>query len=218
MLLQDPRTRYILISIPISIACLALAAITHSGPLGGSLWSYGFALFYAILAWRLNDTLLKHFLLFSISAGFTELIADAWLVNTNTLFYPDNEPMLYKSPVYMPFSWVVVLIQLGYIGYLIHQQKGLLLATIVVGIMGCLIIPFYEFLAIHAGWWHYENATKWGLVPKYIYIAEGILMISIPTLFDRSAKAPQWLIVVLGIIQGLVMLVASYISFSLFAK
>jgi hypothetical protein len=84
--------------------------------------------------------------------------------------------------------------------------------------MGCLIIPFYEFLAIHAGWWHYENATKWGLVPKYIYIAEGILMISIPTLFDRSANAPRWLIVVLGIIQGLVMLGASFISFSLFAK
>lgn len=218
MLFQDPRTRFILISMPVSIACLAIAAVTHSGPLGGSLWSYGFALIYALYAWRSNDALVGRFLLFSLAAGFTELIADAWLVNTNTLFYPSNEPMLYKSPMYMPFSWVVVLMQLGYIGYLIYLKKGTLLASIAVGLMGCMIIPFYEFLAIHAGWWHYENAPKWGLVPKYIYIAEGILMLTIPTLFDQSASASRLKAIFLGVLQGLVMLIASFIAYSTLGK
>ena len=216
--LQHNRTRMILISMPVSIAFLAIAAYTHSGALGGSLWSYGFALFYGLWAWIKKDTLLQSFLLFAVMAGFTELIADAWIVNTHTLFYPGNEPMLYKSPMYMPFSWVVVLIQLGYVGYLIHQWKGLLVATVSVGIMGCMIIPFYEFLAIHAGWWHYENAPMWGLVPKYIYIAEGILMLSIPVLFDRTTQISRFQTMVLGIVQGLVMLVASYIAYSIIGQ
>jgi len=213
--LQTQRTRFILISMPISIACLALAAYTHSGSTGGALWSYGFALLYGAWAVYKKDKTFQLFLLFSLAAGFSELLADAWIVSTNTLFYPGNEPMLYKSPMYMPFSWVVVLIQLGYIGYLIHKTRGLLAAVALVGILGCMIIPFYEFLAIHAGWWHYENAPMWGLVPKYIYIAEGILMLSIPLLFNRAEKSSPLQVIGLGIVQGLIMFIASLIAYSL---
>jgi hypothetical protein len=62
------------------------------------------------------------------------------------------------------------------------------------------------------------NCTKMGLVHKYIYIAEGILMISIPTLFNRRTKPPQWLNEVLGFIQALINVVVSFISLSLFNK
>jgi hypothetical protein len=213
--LQKHRTRFILISMPISIVCLAIAAYTHSGPMGGALWSYGFAFAYGAWAVYTKDKILQQFLLFALAAGFTELLADAWIEGTNTLFYPKDEPMLYRSPMYMPFSWVVVLIQLGYIGYLIHKKWGLLPAIGLVGAMGCMIIPFYEFLAIHAGWWHYENAPMWGLVPKFIYLAEGILMLSIPMLFDQSAQSSKMKAVFLGVVQGLVMLAASIVAFAL---
>ena len=157
------------------------------------------------------------FLIFATFAGFTELIADYWLVNiTDTLIYPANEPMLFVSPAYMPFSWIVVLIQIGFIGFLISKQKSLIVTSLVVGVLGCIIIPIYEYFAINAEWWFYEACEMWGIVPIYIFIAEGLLMLSIPNLFNRCENASLKWIPLLGITQGLVMWLACIAAFYLF--
>ena len=210
------RNIFILGSMPVSILALVLAAYKFQGWQSGAIWSYGFTVIYILFAIATKDKLLGLFLLFATAAGFSELLADNWLVNTtHTLFYPPNEPFLVASPAYMPFSWVVVLIQIGYIGYLIAGKYKTLIASIGVGVLGCIIIPFYEYLAINAHWWHYENAPTWGIVPKYIYIAEGLLMLSIPDLFDRCDKINIKLVPVFGFLQGLVMWVACIIAFYL---
>ncbi len=208
------RAWFILGSMPIAIGCLVLAAWKYHGWEGAAWWGYGFSGLYLLYAILFNDKILLRFLLFSAAAGFTELLPDNWLVNvTHTLFYPPNEPMLYASPAYMPFSWIVVLTQIGYIGFLINKKYNLLITSLIVGLLGCMIIPLYEYLAIHAEWWHYENAPMWGVVPIYIFIAEGLLMLTIPDLFDRCETIALKWVPILGIIQGLVMWLACIIAF-----
>ena len=72
------------------------------------------------------------------------------------------------------------------------------------------------YFAIGAGWWSYENCKMWGSVPIYIFVAEGLLMLSIPDLFNRCADATLKWIPVFGIIQGLIMWLACIIAFGIF--
>lgn len=210
------RSIFIFTSMALAIGLLALFAWKFPGWISASIWSYGFSLVYLLYVLIKKDYVLGRFLLFSLFAGFTELLPDGWLVSyTNTLFYPEGQPMLYHSPMYMPFSWVVVLTQIGYIGYLINKKHNLLVTSIIIGLLGSSIIPFYEYLAIHAEWWHYENAPKWGIVPIYIFVAEGLLMLTIPDLFDRCERLHIKFIPLFGILQGLVMWVACLIAWFL---
>jgi hypothetical protein len=198
----------------LAVGALVLCAYYFKGWEGAFAWGFGFFAFYVLYAWIAKDTLMWRFIAFATVAGFVELIADWWLVvYTKTLIYPPGEPMIWESPAYMPFAWVVVLIQVGYIGFMVHKRTNLKVATIAVGVLGCIIIPFYEFLAMNAGWWDYVNAPTWGIVPKYIFIAEGLLMLTIPDLFDRSETASPQKIVFLGTAQGLVMWVACMIAY-----
>lgn len=200
----------------LAVGVLVLCAFVWPGWEGAFIWGFLFFAVYSIYAWIAKDRLMWRFIIFSLIAGFVELIADWWLVvHTKTLIYPAGEPMIWESPAYMPFAWAVVLVQIGYIGYIIHQRSNLKIATIAVGVLGCIVIPFYEYLAINAGWWSYVNAPLWGIVPKYIYIAEGLLMLTIPDLFDRSDKASPVKLTILGIVQGLVMWVACIIAFEI---
>ena len=54
-----------------------------------------------------RDALLARFLLFGVVVGFTELAADAWLVDyTRTLDYSIGcGPMSWRSPLWMPLAW-----------------------------------------------------------------------------------------------------------------
>ena len=65
-----------------------------------------------------QDALLGRFLLFGLLVGFTELSADAWLVDyTRTLDYSiGGGPIIWRSPLWMPLAWEVVAVQFGYIG------------------------------------------------------------------------------------------------------
>lgn len=65
-----------------------------------------------------RDRLLARFMVFGLAVGFAELAADAWLVDyTKTLDYSiGGGPMLWRSPLWMPFAWEVVTVQFGYVG------------------------------------------------------------------------------------------------------
>ena len=210
------RMWFILGSMVVAIGCLVLAALKYHGWYSAALWGFGFSAIYLLYAIIFNDKIMLHILLFTAVAGFTELLADNWLVvHTKTLLYP-FEPKLLSSPSYMPFSWIVVLTQVGYIGYLINKKHSLLFTSIAVGLLGCCIIPFYEFLAIHAGWWSYTGAPMiGGIVPVYIMVAEGLLMLSVPELFDRCETASLKKITLLGLIQGLIMWIACIVAFKI---
>ncbi len=213
--LHRHRTWFMLISMGLSIGMLVFNAFVFKGWVSATLWSVGFTVLYGGYALGTRDRLTIHFWLFALLVGFAELPADAWLVNhTQTLLYPGGEPMLWQSPAYMPFAWTVVLMQVGYIGYLLVGRFGMIKAMAMTAVLGALLVPVYEFLAIHADWWSYHSAPMLGPVPVYIIIAEGLLMLSVPPLFMAGERLSLKYTPLLAIAQGLVMFLACIIAWT----
>ena len=86
-----------------------------------------------------RDALLARFLLFGVMVGFTELIADVWLVDyTRTLDYSiGGGPMIWRSPLWMPLAWEVVAVQFGYIGLRLWERFGKT-GLLVIGLLGAI--------------------------------------------------------------------------------
>ena len=104
-----------------------------------------------------RDALLARFLLFGLVVGFTELAADAWLVDyTHTLDYSiGGGPMIWRSPFWMPLAWEVVAVQFGYIGLRLWERFGKL-GLLMIALLGAINIPFYEEMARRIHWWQYK--------------------------------------------------------------
>jgi len=98
-----------------------------------------------------RDALLARFLLFGVVVGFTELAADAWLVDyTRTLDYSiGGGPMIWRSPLWMPLAWEVVAVQFGYIGLRLWERFGKTGLLTVKGNIGGLC-DFKEWCAFYS--------------------------------------------------------------------
>ena len=119
-----------------------------------------------------RDALLARFLLFGLVVGFTELAADAWLVDyTHTLDYSiGGGPMIWRSPFWMPLAWEVVAVQFGYIGLRLWERFGKL-GLLMIALLGAINIPFYEEMARRIHWWQYSPESIRGMIsftPWYI--------------------------------------------------
>lgn len=140
-------------------------------------------------AWR---PLLLRLLAFGLVAGVCELFTDfSGEVVAHSLSYPPGEPMLWASPFYMPFSWMVVLTQIGYLAWRLDTlapRPPRWLAMALVGVWGALNIPFYEEMAYHADWWRYAHAPGLGHTPFYVMLFEGLIAVMLPPLLARL----QW--------------------------
>jgi hypothetical protein len=110
-----------------------------------------------LFAFRHNDFFLKR-LWFRPTAGVVELLADCWLVkNTGTLVYPTDEPMIACSLCICPFAWAVILIQIGYLGWLISNTEKMWISMLCTTVIGFAVIPLFEHWAKNAGWWYYQK-------------------------------------------------------------
>ena len=123
-----------------------------------------------------RDALLARFLLFGLVVGFTELAADAWLVDyTHTLDYSiGGGPMIWRSPFWMPLAWEVVAVQFGYIGLRLWERFGKL-GLLMIALLGAINIPFYEEMARRIHWWQYSPESIRGMIsftPWYIILGE----------------------------------------------
>jgi hypothetical protein len=219
MLKNRKRNIFILGSMAVAIIFLIINAYFFKGWISATLWGFGFTIAYVLYALITKDALLGRFLFFGMCAGWIELLPDHWLVaGTKTLIYPPDEPIIDSSPMYMPFSWLVVFIQIGYIGFLLTHKIGLFKASVIVTVLGALIIPVYEHLAIQAGWWSYQNTPTIFNVPYYVIVAEGLLMTTIPFFYKKCEKTKLIAIPLLGFIQGMIMWLTCIIAFALVGK
>lgn len=116
---EQGRLRIVIVTIVINIVAVALLTFA---PWSG--WKTGLALnlvdnalLLSYVAMR-RDIVLARFMVFGLAVGFTELAADAWLVDyTKTLDYSiDGGPMLRRSPLWMPFAWAIVAMQFNVVG------------------------------------------------------------------------------------------------------
>lgn len=172
-------------------------------------------LFYIV---RDNDKLFGRLFFFGLIVGFGELLSDFWAVDVQqTLVYPPDEPFIWKSPFYMPFAWTILMVQLGYIAIWITDRWGLIKAILLIGLLGGINIPIYEYLAKNAGFWHYQNSHMIfkDTTPIYVIGGEVLLAIALPIIVLKVKKAPMQWIVPLGILQALWIWISTIISFKL---
>jgi len=207
------EAKFIFTTILVTLVVAAVSSYMHAG------WKSAFALslgMFSVIAgyaiWA-KDTFLYRLLLFGILAGLTELFADCWLVrSTGTLVYENSEPMLACSPLYMPFAWAVILVQVGYLGWLIAGHKPLWISMLATMFIGLLFIPLFEHLAKGAGWWYYKDCLMIFNTPYYIIMGEGLICMTLPLFFTIQSHKNYGLAAAFGLLQGLWIWGAYYIS------
>jgi hypothetical protein len=174
-------TLALLVALHIVAAALAVGWITAVGTLALSVCVL--AAIMARPAWR---PLLARLLLLGLVTGLVELFTDfAGEVVAHSLIYPPDEPMIWASPAYMPFSWMVTLTLIGYLAWRLWTLAPRWLAIILTGLWGAINIPFYEEMAYHAGWWRYAPAPSFGHTPSYVILFEGLTCALLPPLVAR---------------------------------
>ncbi|MFQ5712909.1 MAG: hypothetical protein ACE5GU_02650 [Candidatus Scalinduaceae bacterium] len=159
---------------------------------------------FIVYAIKYKDSLVFRLMIFAVVAGWVELLADRWLiVITETLVYQPGGPFVVSSPLYMPFTWGVVLVQTAYVGWRILKSFGLVRAILVTSSLGAITIPLYECWAKGAMWWYYQNSRMWGVVPFYIIVGEFFVVGALVLLVRMFEGRPWWFAPIFGLVQGL---------------
>ena len=179
--LETARLRVILATIILNIvAVIGFSMFPWSDWRTGMVLNMvdNFILIVFVLLFR--DRLMWHLLLFGIVLGFMELPADAWLVDaTRTLDYSiGGGPMLWRSPLWMPFAWQIVAVQFGYIGIRLWERFRIS-GIILTGLLGAINIPFYEEMALKTNWWAYRNCSMFLHTPYYIILGEFLIAMAV---------------------------------------
>lgn len=168
-------------------------------------------------AWR---PLLLRLLGFGLIAGVCELFTDyAGETVAHSLSYPTQEPMLWASPAYMPFSWMVVLAVIGYLAWRL-DTFGLRRwqAMALTGLWGALNIPFYEEMAYTAGWWRYAQTRTLFHTPAYVLLFEGLIGLALPPLLARIEWRSLRATLVRGLALGAWIPVAALVAWLLIGR
>jgi hypothetical protein len=172
------------VAVNILSARLAMGWITSA--LGDILLLGYLCALAAVRPWR---PLIVRLLALSLVAGLLELGTDlAGERVAHSLIYPPHEPLLLASPIYMPASWVIVLVQLGYLAWRLRgfaPRMPLWLAVLLTGAAGAITIPFYEEMAYYSGWWRYAAAPGFGHTPFYVMLFEGAIAALLPLIVRR---------------------------------
>ncbi len=139
-------------------------------------------------------------LAFGFIVGLFEIFADYLAVNSGTLFYFPGGPSILVSPIYMPLSWTVALVQMGVISILLLKRIGLLKTSLILAVVGSLNLPFYEAMAKGAEWWVYQNTAMILDVPYYVIIGEFLICMLLPLAVNILDKKSFWHSLVTGLV------------------
>lgn len=205
------------------VAAAILAAGWRTAALTDLLGTAYLALWLVLRpAWQ---PVIARLLLFGLIAGVCELATDgAGEQVVHSLSYPTGEPQLWRSPIYMPVSWMLVVSLLAYLGWRLWQlAPGLpgvhrmplpsAVAVVFTGLSGALVVLFFEETASYAGWWGYAPTRLMvGHTPAYVVLFEGMLAALLP-LLAANLSALRWRAVVLrGVALGAWMPVAALVA------
>ena len=216
--LSPERLKVVLFTIFLNIAAvIVLAKVPWSDwrtGMGLNLIDNTILITYALLR---RDRLMVHLLLFGLALGFTELLADAWLVDfTRTLDYSiGGGPFVWRSPLWMPFAWEVVAVQFAVLGaWLTDKFKAL--GLFLTGLIGAVNIPFYEEMALKTQWWAYHNCRMFLNTPYYIILGEFLIVIGIVILSRKLSKQSIKVTVASGVLGGLTIFASYALAFWIF--
>jgi hypothetical protein len=215
--LEPKRLRVVLATIFINVVAVALLTLAP-----WSDWKTGLALNLfdnALLlgfAYLHRDGLLMRFIIFGLVAGLVELAADAWLVDyTRSLDYAiGGGPMLWRSPVWMPFAWEIVAVQFGYLGLRLQEHFGKF-GLILIGVLGAVNIPYYEEMARRIHWWQYRGCRMIGGTPYYIIIGEFLIAVAFALLVKKFRRSDVISAALAGVFAGAAIFMAYAIAYGI---
>jgi hypothetical protein len=163
-----------------------------------------------------RDAFLGRLLLFGLVVGFAELPADAWLVRfTGTLDYSvGGGPMIWRSPIWMPFAWEVVAVQFAYIGLRLWESFGRI-GLLLVALLGAINIPFYEEMARKIHWWEYQSCRLLSYTPWYIILGEFGIALALALLAKFVQRGSLGITVLAGLAGGAAIFVCYFVAYSL---
>jgi hypothetical protein len=214
--IRQQNTRFFLVALLLMVGLRFFAHITNIGWQFAALMAFGMTGIYAAFAYITHDRFLKLTLLMTVVAGFTELAADKWLIeSTRTLVYYPDEPFIVDSPLYMPFAWAMILTNIGYLGYLISLREDRWKTIVLTMLLGGTIIPLFEHWAKGANWWWYRNTPMIGYVPYYIILGEAIICAGLAWSLHQLKDTcyPKLTALVLGIGSGLWIWLSYFIAY-----
>jgi hypothetical protein len=202
------------------VTCHLVAARLAAGPITAVLTDMLAVVYLLALisrsAWR---PLVLRLMLLGLVVGILELFTDAAGESVaHSLVYAVGGPMIWASPLYMSFSWMIVLTLLGYLGWRLRGLLPLWLAIAITGLWGSLNIPFYEETAYYAGWWHYTTTLRIGHTPIYVLLFEGLIAAALPLLTSRFPRVAWRTVVWRGVMLGAWMPVAAFCSWQLLGR
>ncbi|MDR3457790.1 MAG: hypothetical protein P4N60_10125 [Verrucomicrobiae bacterium] len=215
--LEPKRLRVVIATIIINVVAVALLTFVR-----WSDWRTGLALNLFDNALLLGfvmlhrDGLLTRFMIFGLVAGCTELAADAWLVDhTHTLDYSvGGGPMLWRSPLWMPFAWEVVAVQFGYLGLRLQEHFGKF-GLVIIGVLGAVNIPYYEEMARRIHWWKYSGCRIVSGTPLYIILGEFLIAVAFAWLVLKFRRGNVVTAVTTGVVAGAAIFVAYAVAYEL---
>lgn len=215
--LEKGRLAVVLATIGINVATVGLLAFVpwsdwRTG-LGLNLIDNALLLGFVILR---KDLLLARLVVFGVAVGFVELAADAWLVDsTKTLDYSiGGGPMLWRSPLWMPFAWEVVAVQFGYVGLRLKERWGAI-GLLITGVLGAINIPYYEEMARRIHWWQYSGCRMISFTPYYIIVGELGIAVALAWLASKLRIGGWGTAVLLGAAGGMAIFVCYAVAFAL---
>jgi hypothetical protein len=205
LVLERDRLRVVIATIVINIVALSLLTFApwSDWRTGAALNVVDNCLLVGFVLVR-SDALLARFLLFGPVVGFTELAADAWLVDyTHTLDYSiGGGPMIWRSPFWMPLAWEVVAVQFGYIGLRLWERFGKL-GLFLIALLGAINIPFYEEMARRIHWWQYSGCPMISFTPWYIILGEFGIALAFALLARTLRRGSVRTAIIAGVAGGL---------------
>ena len=214
------RARMTFVITTLVIAGLMAFASSHF-QLGWKGASASAALLLAALVWFVftyKDRLFLHLLVFGLVVGFAELPSDYLAVEqAKILVYPKEGPFIWASPLYMPFSYVIVMAQFGYLGYWAAKKWNLWVASIGLAAFGALNVPSYEYLAKQSNFWYYQNCPMLFDTVPYLTIAVEAAFSMVLALFAvLIARSLKWTTTIgLGIAEGIWIYICSVVAIAL---
>ncbi len=219
MITIDSRLKFVILTIVLSLVSDLIAWWLHTGWIGAAIITS--VLNALIIGYIIStkDKLLARLFFFGILVGFGELPSDYLAVAVQqTLVYAPDEPFIWKSPFYMPFSWAVVMVQIGYIALWMIRHWGLTTATVLTGILGGINLPTYEFIAKQADFWYYQNCPMvfFDSTPVYVIAGEVLITLSLPVILHQVQKCRMITIAGWAVLEALWMVIATTIAYRLF--
>lgn len=217
----DSRTKFVLATLLFSVGSFINTQM-HWGWWFSSLLTVIVCGLYAWYIITQRDGVLARLAVFGLAAGFVELLADCWGTTVGGLVYYltppfDGGPFILCSPLYMPFAWAVLMVQIGYIGWWLVPSLGMVRATLITTVLGAVNIPSYEFWAKAALLWYYDSPPMlFDIVPYYVIFAEALICLVLPALITWLEKRPWGYSLGLGVVQGFWMWGAGVAGFYLF--